>query len=292
MVESSLVTGRAYKVIINTPSGDIIESNFDIMPKGPEEIGDIYYEISNIQTDDPEVILHGVQFFTNFSANEDDGDFYRWKCTETYEYKTLYPLEFYYDGAVQEVSPPDWSKNVCYKTEDLEEIFTLSTINLATKEYQGFPLNFVQNTSNRLSIMYSLYVEQSAISLEAYNYYDKLRINIEQSGGLYTSQPLAVKGNLINTSNEDNEVLGFFQASTVAYKRIFIEAPVPGLTLDYEDICQINWLWVGLNELQERDFPEYLYTINGEWQLATMSKNCVDCRYSGGILMKPDFWPN
>jgi len=292
MNQSSLVAGRAYKVVINTPTGDRIESDFDTMFEGPDEIGEVYYELANIQTDDPEVILYGIQFFTDFSASEEDGNYYRWKCTQTYEYKTLYPLEFYYDGAVQEVSPPDWSKNVCYKTDVVEGIFTLSTINLTTKEYPGFPLNFVQNTSNKLSIMYSLLVEQSTLSLEAYNYYDKLRINLEQSGGLYTSQPLAVKGNLSNVSNEDNEVLGFFQASSVAYKRVFVEAPVPGLTLDYEEICSTDPLWLGLFEIPPAEYPTYLYTENGQWQLVTMSKNCVDCRYSGGVLMKPDYWPN
>lgn len=292
MDESDLVAGRSYKVIIDTPTGDIIESDFDTMYEGPEEMGDVYYELADVQTDDPEVLLRGIQFYTDFSASEEDAIYYRWKCTQTFEYKALYPLEFYYDGIVHQVSPPDWSKNVCYKTEVVEGIFTLSTINLTTKEYPGFPLNFVQNTSNRLAIMYSLMVEQSSISLAAFNYYDKLRINLEQSGGLYTSQPLAVKGNLINTSNEENEVLGFFQASSVAYKRIFVEAPVPGLTLDYEENCSINPLWLGLFEIPPREYPAFLYTVDGQWSPITMSPNCVDCRYSGGVLMKPDYWPN
>jgi len=292
MDQSMLIPGRSYRVVINTPSGDIIESEFDKMPKGPEEVGDVYYELANIQTDDPERILYGIQFFTDFSADSEDGNYYRWKCTETYEYHTKYPLQFYYDGTVHEVSPPDSSKMVCYKTEVIEGIYTLATINLSTKEYPGFPLNFVQNTSDRLAILYSLLVEQSAISLEAFNYYDKLRINLDQSGGLYTSQPLAVKGNLYNVSNEDNEVLGFFQASSLAYKRIFVEAPVEGLTLDYFEVCTVSPLLFGFVEISPTEYPAYLFAFNGEWTMATMTKNCVDCTLAGGETAKPDYWPN
>jgi hypothetical protein len=290
--QSDLVPGRSYKVIVNTPSGDVIESEFDTMPMGPEEVGNVYYELASIQTDDPERILYGIQFYTDFSASEEDGNYYHWKCTETYEYRTQYPLQFYYDGSVHEVSPPDSSKMVCYTTDVLEGIYTLATINLATKDYPGFPLNFVQNTSNRLEILYSLLVEQSAISLAAYNYYDKLRINLDQSGGLYTSQPLAVKGNLYNASNEENEVLGFFQASTIASKRIFVEAPITGLTLDYLDVCSIDPLMFGFIEIQPNQYPAYLFASGGEWTMATMTKNCVDCTLSGGSTTKPDYWPN
>lgn len=292
MDESDLVAGRSYKVIISTPTGDILESDFDKMPQGPDEVGDVYFELASIQTDDPERILYGIQFFTDFSADEDDGNYYRWQCTETYEYRSPYPLQFYYDGSVNEVSPPDSSKMVCYKTNGIEDVFTLATINLATKEYPAFPLNFVQNTSDRLEILYSLLVEQYAISLDAYNYYDKLRINLQQSGGLYTSQPLAVKGNLMNTSNEENEVLGFFQASSVAQKRVFVEAPVEGLTLEYFGGCTVNTLLFGFVEISPTEYPAYLFAADGNWTMAVMTKNCVDCTLAGGVTLKPDYWPN
>ena len=293
MDQAYLLPGRSYKVRVAVPNGDIIESDFDLMPEGPSEVGPVYWELATIQTDNPEYIKYGIQLYTDFDASQDDGLYYRWKCTETYEYHTQYPLEFYYDETgVNQVSPPDSSQMVCYKTTVIEDIFTLSTINLSSPSFQRFPLNFVQNTSSRLEIIYSLLVDQIALSVEAYNYWDKLKINLEQSGGLYTSQPLAVKGNLTNTSNPDNEVLGFFQASTVASKRIFIEAPVPGLELDYLDVCNINALRFGLIEIPKTEFPAYLFSSGGDWTEATMTKNCVDCTLSGGITDKPSYWPN
>lgn len=294
MNSSDLVSGTSYMIRIKMPSGEVLESYYDKMPKGPSEIGDVYYEITDVQTNDPELILHGIQFYTDFSASEDDGKFYHWKCTETYEYHSDYPLEFYYDQwGVHEVSPPDYSKMICYKTAVIENIFTLSTTNLATNTFDHFPLNFVGNNSNRLEIQYSLLVEQASLSLEAYNYWNKIGINIDQSGGLYTSQPLAIKGNLVNTSNADNEVLGFFQASTVATQRIFVD-PLDDLELKYNNPCQINQLRpnIGFAEIPRSEYPAYLYTSGGQWRLATMTKICVDCTKGGGVTTKPDYWPN
>jgi hypothetical protein len=292
MNNSDLLVGTSYMLTVKTPKGDILESSFDKMPKGPSEMGDVYYEITNIQTNDPAVIYRGIQFYTDFSASEQDAKLYHWKCTETYEYHTNYPLEFYYDwGGVHQVSPPDYSKMICYRTAVVQNIFTLSTLNLASNTFSRFPLSFVRDNTHKLEIQYSLLVEQTSLSQDAYNYWDKLRINLDQAGGLYTSQPLAVKGNITNTRNADNEVLGFFQASTLATKRIFV-SPVPGLELNYNDPCQINPLRFGLIEIPSSEFPAYLFSSGGDWAPATMTKNCVDCTLEGGVTQKPDYWPN
>lgn len=292
MNNSDLVPGRGYMLRLIMPNAEILESTFDIMPKGPSEIGDVYYKNEEKLTDDPEVVYNGIQFYTDFSASENDSKYYRWKLTETYEYHSLYPLEFYYDQwGVHQVSPPDYSKMICYKTSIIEDVYTLSTLNLANNSLDAFKLNYVNNLSNRLEILYSLLIEQTSISEEAFNYYDKLRINIEQSGGLYTSQPLAIKGNLTNTSNTENEVLGYFQASTVASLRVFVE-PLDDLEIDYENACQLNILWIGLIEIPPSEYPAYLFSDGVTWTPITMTKTCVDCRYSGGVLEKPDYWPN
>ena len=293
MNQTELVPGRSYMLTVKTPKGEILSSDFDEMPPGPDELESLYWEVTSIQTDDPDYIRYGVQFYTDFEAGQEDGEFYRWKCTETYEYHSEYPLEFYYSyNGVNQVSPPDSSKMVCYRTAVDEGIFTLSTLNLASPSFQKFPLNFVQNTTKRLEIMYSLIVEQQALSLEAFNYWDKLKINLDQSGGLYTSQPIAIKGNITNTSNTDNEVLGFFQASTVASKRIFIEAPIAGLELDYLSTCNLNNLRFGFIEISTSEYPAYLFSSGGNWTYTTMTKNCVDCTVEGGVTEKPSFWPN
>jgi len=283
MPEIFLVPGRSYKIEVITPEGEILESAFDQMPTGPE-VGDIYYEIKPIPTNDPDIITEGIQIYTDFIADEEDSRYYRWKLTETWEYHAQFAIESYYDGVVHQVSPPDSSLYFCWNTNPIANVITLSTTNFSTNTAVKFPLNYVNNRSPRLEILYSLLIEQNALSEDAYNYWDELRLNSEQNGGLYNSQPIAVKGNMINTSNPDAEVLGFFQASTVSLKRIFIE-PVSGLELDYQSRCSLIQLEFGLQEIMPRDYPAYL--VGG----TLLTKDCVECTTLGGSTDKPPYWP-
>jgi hypothetical protein len=291
MNSADLVAGRSYKIRVQTPDGQVLESAFDKMPNGPDDIGDIYTVVENTPTNDPDYNIYGAQFYLDFSAAEDDSRYYRWKLTETWEYHTQYPIEFYYDGTVHQVSPPDTSQKYCWKTQLVEDVFTLSTVHLTENALNGIPLNFIYSSSNRLEVLYSLLIEQSALSEDAFNFWDKLRVNSLQDGGLYTTQPLAIKGNIENLSNPENEVLGFFQASSLTTKRIFVE-PLPDLELDIFPSCQINLLqYGGLLEISPYEYPAYLFSSNGQWSLATMTKECVLCSAQGGSNVKPDFWP-
>lgn len=290
MNSTDLVPYRSYMVKVITPDGQILESDFDQLPEGPDEVGDVYYEIKDIPTNDPEYTIHGVQLYTDFSANPEDSKYYRWKLTETWEFHTDYDIEFYYDGVVHQVSPPDTSQRVCWKTILVPEVYTLSTVNLSENALNAVPLNFIYNTSNRLKIMYSLYIEQSALSEDAYNYWDKLRINSNQDGGLYTTQPLSVKGNIKNISDPEKEVLGFFQANALSIKRIFIE-PNPDFELNLLSSCQINALRFGFIEIPTSEYPAFLFSNGGTYSLATMTDECVLCSASNGTNNKPDYWP-
>lgn len=290
MSSTDLVSYRSYMVKVITSDGQILESDFDLLPEGPDQVGEVYYEIKNIPTNDPDYTIHGVQFYTNLLADPEDSRFYRWKLVETWEYHTEYPIEYYYDGIVHQVSPPDTSQKYCWKSLLVPEVYTLSTVNLTENGLNAIPLNFIYNTSDRLKIKYSLHIEQSALSEDAYNYWDKLRINSNQDGGLYTTQPLAVKGNIKNLTNPENEVLGFFQANAISTKRIFVD-PVPDFELNILSTCQVNTLRFGLIEIPVTEYPAYLFSSGGNYALATMTNECVLCSASGGSNTKPDFWP-
>lgn len=290
MTSDELVIGRGYKVKVTTEDGIVLESEFDYIPNGPD-VGDINYEIEQHHIDYPEGWLKGIQFYTNMVGENSDSRFYRWKLTETYEYHSVYPLEFYYDGEVQQVSPPDSSEMICYRTSLVDEIFTLSTANFNANIINGFPLHYVENTTPKLAILYSLLIEQMALSQDAYIYWDQLRQNNEEQGGLYATQPLAVKGNIKNISSSEFEVLGFFQASFISRKRIFVE-PKPEFELAFSDRCYPENLRFGYQEISPYDYPAYLFSNEGSATTTVLNDECIFCTRRGGVIQKPDFWPN
>lgn len=289
MSKEYLVVGRSYKTKVVLPNGDVLESTFDKMPTGPE-IDDVFFELKDLPTSEPDEWIKGIQYYTNLKANNEQSRFYRWQITETWEFHSAYPKEFYYDGQINHIDPPDYSDYYCWSTRVVDEIFTLSTQSLSENEYSRLPLHYVSNTTERLSVLYSFMLRQIAISEAAYIYWDQLRINNTIGQGLYASQPLAIKGNIVNTSNPDLEVLGFFQASSETSRRIFT-SPVEDLELDFSNKCSPAVLRLGLAEITPNMYPAWLMEDKGLPKMELMNYECVECTLRGGETEKPSFWP-
>jgi len=289
-IESSvLLPGTAYKLQVITPAGERIESSFDTLSVCPE-IDSVYYQVENIEGSVAGEFTRGIQFYTDLKASVGDSRYFRWDVIETWEYHAEYPLEWYYDGEVHHVWPPDYSRMVCWSTLKIPNIYTLTTRNLTENRYQKFPLHYVNNLSSRLMYGYSLLLKQYAMSEEAYVYWDKLRINSKQEGGLYQTQPLAIKGNMQNTSYPEHEVLGYFGVYSVKTRRIFVN-PIPELPLDFSTMCNPSALRVGLVEITPDNYPGFLMGNANGYFLVYLNPECVDCTKSGGVTVKPDFWP-
>jgi hypothetical protein len=292
MEQQYLTKGSSFMVKVKTPDGEELESAFDTMSNGPQ-IDSVYYSVKTIPTPDPTINTNVMQFYVDLDAlGGDYSRYYKWEIVETWEYHAKHPVEFYYDGTHHEVIPPDYTNNVCWTTSLVKNVFTLSTQSLSQNEYQQYPMHSVDGTSSRLGILYSILVRQLALSKEAYNYWEKLRVNSNEQGGLYEKQPFAIKGNIQNLTNPDKDVLGFFYTGTVSERRYF-----------YHDIEGIDLVFVnyfcsedppgrfGFKEFFISDYPVYYY-YNLQGYLRILSEDCVNCRILGGTIVKPDFWPN
>jgi hypothetical protein len=140
-------------------------------------------------------------------------------------------------------------------------------------------------------VKYSLLVGQHALSEPAYQFWEQLRINSESQGGLYERQPLPVEGNLHNMTNPSLKVLGFFSATTLSQKRLFIDG-IRDMGIEYDSICSPTILGPGgFRKFTRFDFPVY-YRYFDDVGLRIIDADCIDCRKYGGVLIKPDFWPN
>ena len=285
MAQEFLNPGTSYQVDILNSSGVEILSDFDQMPES-SEIDSIYYIRKDIPTTNPQKPLKGVQFYVDLDARNTNSHFYRWEITETWEHHAAYPKIWYWNmSSIIKVTPPDFSKFYCWSTQKIGNIYTLSTENLIENRYKMLPFHFVDNLSQRLTYCYSLLVNQFGLSEPAFRYWDKLRINSNDQGGLYGTQPLRIKGNLKSTTNPDLEILGFFSASSKRTKRIFVRN-VENLELYYLE-CGSRMIERG--DLNKEE-PVYLIDVP-EQGLRIIEDLCVECNKYGGSLVKPDYWP-
>lgn len=251
--ECELVAGNIFKVDIKVKGGAHIVSDFDQLQDCPE-VDSVYYSLKEIPTATPVFPIRGIQFYIDLNAENFSCRNFRFEATETWEYTAIFA---YVPG-----------RDTCWVSSNVRSIFTLTTKNQTKNRYLRYPLHFVDNySSQRLRYMYSLLLTQFSLSETAADYWSKMRINNSDQGGLYENQPYQLSGNMHDLSDPDQQVLGFFGASTKKLKRIFV-SQVPGLRIDYVDCRPTSW-------------PE------------VPNPECVDCTTMvGGTNIKPDFWPN
>lgn len=281
--KSYLKTGNAIKIEIITPEGDLIQSEYDTLTNCPE-ISDFYYSIEERLTSDPENDLPTIQFYIDYNGSNSNARFIKWNLEETWEYHSEYPLKWYYDGIIHMLEEPDYSKQICWTHRFIPENFILSTENITENIYFKFPLHSIPNTSNKLAIGYSLLIKQYALSKSAYIYYEKLNSNIINDGGLYESQPQQIKGNLLNVTNPDETVLGYFEVSGIQTKRIYFE-PIIDFPLNMTDICEPTPVYIAFLK------GAYCYIWISD-DVYFLDDHCVDCTVLGGTTEKPEYWPN
>jgi len=285
-----LIYGISYQVRVTTPDGEVLESGFDKMPKGPK-LDSVYYLIEEIPASDPDNPSKVMQFYVDLNAVGNYSQYYKWEVVETWEYHAPLPAQYYYDGSMHEIIPPDSSNMVCWTTRLVKNVYTLTTKSFSQNMYNKYPLHSIDGRTSRLGILYSILVRQLALSEEAYNYWEQLRINSNEQGGLYEKQPLAVKGNVLNLTNPEKDVLGYFYAASESTGRYFYH-DVEGIYLNFYNYCSPYSLGMfGWKEIYKWEYPVYFY-YNEVGALKIINKECIDCRRLGGTTVKPDFWPN
>ena len=229
----------------------------------------------------------GYQFFVSPAESAFDSTYLYFKMIETYEYNSDFPIDFVYDHNIDSIVPyPEPMEYfTCWKTNLVPRIVVHEEIKQAGKKSIGeISLHYIDNTTRKFSVRYSVLVQQLRIDAETYLFLKKLEEQNDNEGSLYTTQPFQIVGNVYNKDNRNERVLGSFIVAGASEKRVFRDRPV-GVPFHYS-VCLPDY--DGMNHLSTFQPPVYISREdNGK---ATGSPPCFDCRLKGGTVNKPDFW--
>ncbi len=274
--------GSFYKLHVELTSGETYETEFQEI-KNPVSIGSFYYKRELYNSPVSGETQDGYRFYV--SANVNEPAYLMWRMTETYEYNSVYKIDYIYStGDLYPFSNPD-TLYTCWKTSEIPIINTFA-VSSSSPIYE-LPLTFVSKDTKKLSIGYSMQLRQYNINKETYIYWSALEDMNNQSGNLYSQQPYQLTGNLKNINNPDEIVLGYFIVAGVNTKRIFAEPRLQ--TNTYIENCVVDDLFLG-RLLRYGGAGVYYVSENESGTLGVVSTNCVDCTLKGGTTEKPDFW--
>jgi len=238
-----------------------------------------------------------VTFYVNTHDSNNSTKYYKWSYKEDWEFHTQFMSLFVFNPLNNKVTEITVDKNryYCWNSATSSSVLVATTTHLEQDRVYQKALATIGQADNRISILYSMYLTQMAISRDAYLYWENIRKNSDNIGGIFSPQPSEIGGNIHCLTDPSERVLGYISAGLVTRKRIFAFAENIGI---YEEPNNCESVVVDaanpipFETLYQTGFDVVDYGIaeNGEVSLWAI-KRCVDCR-TQGTKLKPSFWPN
>lgn len=298
----NLSGGNKYRLQITTADAKVYQSDF-IQVKNSPPIDSVNYQVLN----------SSVQINVSTHDNSNNSRYYRWDYYESWiihaKYQSQYVLQTQPKDTIVFRTP---SQQIfrCWNSGQSSDIILASTAKLSQDVLVNSRVTSIGSTSEKLTERYSILVKQYALTKEAFDYYQLLRKNTEQLGGIFDPQPSSLSGNIHCSTDPSETVIGYITAGSVSKQRIYIDSYalppgplwIPKLPYDH---CELDTFWfvyfpqgsqTPVNQVESYLFTGYAIPVGviappGSPPVAYTASygDCADCTLRG-TNRKPDFW--
>ena len=279
-------------------NGDIYQSKL-VKPLHTPEID----SISWIQPEEKGDVLFRI------STHDDTGEteFFIWECIEDWEISAHYYTTIFFsaqDTNLYVVDPAPFY--YCWMNSKPDKYVIGSTESLTESRIINKQIYSCLPSGSRFTLLYSITVNQKAISKNAFEYYQNKIVLNEEMGGMFTPQPSELNGNITCITDTSKKVMGYVESvKNITQKKIFISPweitrpPVYDECITYSDGV-IKTLFTRADDPAIDPYIAAYSSgyrpVSGETEdisTAIWSLNfCSSCIANGGTKIKPDFWPN
>ena len=239
-----------------------------------------------------------IRFFVTTHDPSKNATYYQWTYDETWKYNSFDYSQYVNtdNGIVGRVDAAEIF--YCWKTRPSRGIMINSTERLTDDLIKDYEFINIADDSRMFYYGFSMLVKQRALTHEAYHYWLKLKNTNENLGTLYDPIPGEDEGNLYCESDPSEPVVGFFSASTVTEKRVYISrqaliGPADGYEPTGYENCDL-WLVAPTDHaaletylISKKSFDLITFEFLG-YLVSTV--DCIDCRARGGTTARPSFW--
>lgn len=294
-VEKNLkgIPGYKYTLTITTLGDGKQYTSTPVLMQQVPDIDSLYYkEVTHTR------ITEGIAYdddWMNILLDTHDQEgitkYWKYEFEETWEVNLIadpvkvnhslqYPENYNYETVTQIDD-----KKICWITKPSSSIIVASTDNSPADELKGLLIQEIGPDDTRLHIRYSILVRQYSLSEDLYNYFKQLNDVNVNSGGIYNKIPAPVFGN-ISCCDSTGKALGYFSASSVKEKRIFINRSDVHLeTININEDC--TYFSYNVPPTQQKIY--FGSDVLSGAPVYTSSAGCADCTLFG-TNVKPSFW--
>jgi hypothetical protein len=273
------VVGYKYTLHINTNNSTTTHYTYKSLPmemKAVPPVDSLYYEkLTLVEKNEYSGPKEGCQVYLNTYDPTGICNYYRWNYIETWKFQLPYMT----------------TNNTCWITNNSNNIIIKNTSVLTEDKVARLPIKLITYETDRLSVRYSILVNQYSVNEDEYTYWEKLQNISQEVGSLYDITPSSIPGNIFCVEEPGEQVLGYFSVSAKSSKRIYIDENFRGLVNLYKE-CPSDTIYgnatipylnsaVWIIDDQPYAMPPY--------KVLTEKKYCADCTVKG-VKTKTDFW--
>jgi hypothetical protein len=234
-----------------------------------------------------------VFIYVNTHDPSNKTKYYRWEYEETGQYQTYYDsYGDFIDGQIVFLTP-DQMKYNCWQRWNSTDIVLGTSAALADDVIKSQLVTVVPNDNSKIRVRYSILVKQYALTPEAYEYWQQLKQNSEQTGNIFDPQPSQLVGNVHDLDDPARPVLGYISATSITEKRLFIRLIELSHRQDEQKGNACDERVISPNQaaeyLTDRNKYRIAYFVTGGG-IGIARPLCVDCTLQGGVTTKPDYW--
>jgi hypothetical protein len=203
--------GSSYKLEIEL-EGKSYESEFEVMPTLSAN-DELSYTIAT-EPINGTIARPVMTLYSETTLPATDAPIYlRWKVRETYLWQLVWVIP---ESGFPPPPPPN-----CFISSDLDanrlNLFDGSnSTSLKTEMVMS-----KRHIDNSFISPYNLSVTQLSTTRGAYEYWEQIKIMLDNQGSLFDVPPATVKGNMSNTDNPDEKVLGYFEVAKTKITRLY-----------------------------------------------------------------------
>ncbi|MBV8389419.1 MAG: DUF4249 domain-containing protein [Mucilaginibacter sp.] len=291
----NLPASQRYRLRIQTNGSQYLSDFVTIKPTPP--IDSLGYNIVKDSV---------VNLYVNTHDAANQTHYYMWDFDETWIFHAKYASIYVLDPTTDKIVPRTSQQSIfyCFGNDKSSSIVLTSTQNLRSDVVYQSSITQIPLTSEKVESKYSIMLRQYALTQDAFNFYQNLKKNTEQLGSIFDALPSEISGNIHNTANPAEPVIGYVSATNVQSKRIFIKhEDLPGNVLPiYPYTCeQDTALYLdktGTNQVQNTlinppidYFATSAISASGGGIIGFLysTRECVDCTIRG-TQQKPAFW--
>lgn len=263
-----------YRLHISTTQGRSYVSD-DIGLKQSPPIDSVYWKAES----------DGVHVYIDTHDPASQSGYYFWDYQETWQNNAFMdPLYKVLVDTIVERTPSEKTYS-CWTTQPSTGILISSTRKLSEDAVRGFQIMFIPRGSAKLFVEYSIEVRQQVLTESSYQFWEGLKKTTENIGGLFDPLPYRLIGNVHNTANPNEPVLGYVSGGATHKLRIFIDID------DLPDDMQIQSSVIrgcGIDSVST--LSDGMLLLTNQPPYYTGQPRCIDCRTEGGVTVKPPFW--